>query len=525
MTDRHYRIGTTVFNHKKPQKRADAACATGGFYKSPAAAQTVDYTQPLNIAWDTSCLDTNTVDIYLYAPGAAQTTRLHVWENVYYSTGSYETSIKPKWWNSTSSVDLQLSILPSGSAPFQSSLPAGPVFKATYSAPSSGDTPAVADTSTSDASVTNVNNAPSHHHGLSKGAVAAAVLIPLLVIGFLVVGAYLRLKRAREQDKRKRWSEAIDKRMSTISHDWKVMTPGGANAAIRNSLAVDGANHRASSFSFGAIRPVSTVAVEGGQAGIGARSVFPGNSMDAPPMSQIRPGVTAAAMGERVSRVSFAADVRPSMESRKTVTSRAFHTAIVPPLPNRQDSETPSQGSEGTLSPTQTNGPFTLSAEDIQARLSGQEMAPRPSMDEVMPALRMMQTGAATEPEYLFTPPTASPPLVFPTPPSPTYASPAPGSSMSSFMPMPSPVAAAMSPDDMLRAYAGRRVASPPIGSPTLPPATYGNMRALYTPQTPSTPDTASPFLAAQNGRKSVAPTEGSRYSVFSEDDAYGGTA
>lgn len=101
-------------------------------------------------------------------------------------------------------------------------------------------------------------------------------------------------------------------------------------------------------------------------------------------MSQLRsgprPGVST---GERVSRVSFAADTRPSVESRRSQytsrTSRAFHVGHAPPLPTRQES--------GELSPTQTAGPFSLTAADITARMSGIDTLPRASMDEVMPAL------------------------------------------------------------------------------------------------------------------------------------------
>ncbi|THH14065.1 hypothetical protein EW146_g6226 [Bondarzewia mesenterica] len=494
-----FRIGKagSPFHHHKV-KRANAACSTGGFYQSPSSGQSIEYTTPLNISWDISCLDTNAVDIYLYAPGAT-TSRIHVWENVYFPTGSYQTNLEPRWWNSSSSVHLQLTIVQRGMAPFLATLPAGPVFTATYTAPSSGQTPAVADVSKADSGVTVVSNMPSTSHGLSKGKVAAAVIIPLLVIIALIAAAYFKLSRARGKEKRKRWSEAVDKRMSTISTDWKSISAAGASAAIRNSMAIPGAGNRASSFSFGAIRPTSTVEIDGGQAGIGSRALRDGA---APPMSQLRPRISTAASGTRVSRVSFAADARPSMESRRTVTSRAFHNGFVPPLPERQDSDSSSSASDGVLSPTQTSGPLSLSVEDIQSRLNGDDVVPRPSVDEVMPALRMMQTGENTssaEPDMLFT---ATP----------------------SFMPM--QPANYMSPDDMLRAYAERRVASPPVGGnmPVPPAASYGGaMRTLYSPTTPTS---SAPFMMSMHdNRKSIAPTMASGISTFAEEDVYGGTA
>jgi hypothetical protein len=214
--------------------------------------------------------------------------------------------------------------------------------------------------------------------------------MPLLFVLFLVVLAYVKLKRERGKENRKRWSEAIDSRMSTISTTWKPISVAGAQAAIRNSIAGDSSN-RASSFSFGNIRPTSTVAVEGGQAGIGsrARTVLPGQSNGS---VHLRSSATSSQiMAERVSRVSFAPDLRPSSETRRTVASRAFHTAIIPPLPDTEweASQSPTRNSDQdeTLSPTQTNGPEPLSVEDIQARLAG-ETTSHPSVDAVMPALR-----------------------------------------------------------------------------------------------------------------------------------------
>ena len=327
-------------------------------------------------------MSTTAVDIYLYVPNAASP-RVHLWETVDYAAGSYEATLNPKWWNSTASVNLQLAIVQGGSAPFLATLPAGPVFTATYDSSVSGA--ASVNTTATDSAIEVVNNLPSTSHGLSKGKVAAAVIMPLLVVAAIILGVYIKIKRQKGKDKRKRWSEMVDKRMSTISTDWKSVTPAGAQAAIRASMAVGESGNRASSFSFGAIRPSSTVAVESGHAGIGAKGLLAtggGIDLTTPQMSELRSGPRAqVGTGDRVSRVSFAADTRPSGESRRsqynTRSSRAFHTGHVPPLPTRQDS--------GELSPTQTRGPFSLSVEDINARMSGPDSGS--NVDEVMPAL------------------------------------------------------------------------------------------------------------------------------------------
>jgi len=309
---------------------------------------------------------------------------------VYFPTGSYQTTFQPKWWNATNSINLQLSIVPANTPAFQASYPPGPIFTVTYQAPSSGSAPSGADTSHPDGAVSVVNNSPFASTHASGGKVAAAVVVPLLFIICIVVAALIKLRRQSGKEERRRWSEAIDRRMSTISTDWKPISVVGAQAAIRNSIAGDSSS-RASAFSFGSIRPASSIIVEGGQAGIGtrARTVLPGESNYT---AQLRPPLaTGQITAERVSRVSFAPDVRPSSESRRTVASRAFHTAIIPPPPDRKwDSQAPALNSDhdGFLSPTQTNGPETLSIEDIQAHIAGKETEPHPSVDAVMPALR-----------------------------------------------------------------------------------------------------------------------------------------
>lgn len=353
------------------------ACATGGFYTSPTTGMTVSSANPLNITWDTSCLpNTSAVDIYLIAPGLTSS-RIHEWQNVNFALGSYQTTLEPRWWNDSSSVPLQLSIVTSGTQPFLSPFPAGPIFTATYTAPTSGSTPADANLNSPSYTVTYVNNFPTNS-SLSKGKIAAGLLVPLFFIA-LGVYVYIKISRAKGKEKRRRFSEAVDKRMSTISSDWKSITTAGATAAIRNSIAVASTGNRSSAFTFGAIRPVSTMAVEGDSA-----------SVDIAQMNQLRPSIRASAFGERVSRVSFAADVRPSMDSRRTTTtSRAFRSSLasslVPPLPSLA---LPIQNESGDMSPTQTKGALSLTAEDIKTRMKGDNTAESLSnMDEVWPSL------------------------------------------------------------------------------------------------------------------------------------------
>jgi len=507
----HMRVGYAGGMHKTHRKRANPACANGGFYKTPTSGQSIVSGTSFNMSWDPSCLTAGAVDIYLYAPGAS-VSRIHLWQNVNFALGSYTDKLQASWWNSTGPISLQLSIVESGTPPFLAALPAGPVFTATVGTSDSG--------SAVSSNIQNVNNFNTPKAGLSHGKIAAAVILPLLIVGGLILAAWLKLTRAKTEEKSKRWSEAVDKRMSTISTDWKSITPGGASAAIRNSMAVSGET-RNSAFSFGAIRPSSTVALEGGQAGIGSKGMYlhENGSFEQPQMSQLRSGPRLSTVGgervprisfaadTRVSRVSFATDARPSGESRRGV-SRAFHVGEAPPMPilQRQDSS--------EMSPTQTTGPLSLTPEDIRAHMSGLETGTRPSMDDYMPALSMMRHGGQQAQEggdLLFVPKEPE----MPTPPTPTLAKPV-STGVMPMQPMPANV---MSPDEMLRAYAEsrRNAGAPTNGGPTFPSPTVssydGNgMRTLYSP-----PASATTFNNPY--RKSRAVSE------YNDEDAYMGTA
>ena len=343
--------------------------------------------QPVQVSWDTSCVQSQYVDLYLFAP-TTSSSLVYKWLRIEGSSGSYNTTLMPRWWDSASTMKLMFQLTDNGTPSFLSSYGSGPSFTATYTAPSDGTTPAAADTSIKDQGFTTVTpttsgslNTGSH---LSKGKIAAAVIMPLLVVVAILI-AYLKWSRSKGFAKRKVWTEKVDQRMSTISTDWKSMSAAGANAAIRHSIADSG--NRNSSFSFGAIRPQS-VAQDSGQAGVGATGLYTHQNGSLSQMPQLRPGLRTSAFENRVSRVSFADDPRPrqSTESRR---SRAYHTAStyenvpVPPLPKRSMSDDP----VGTMSPKQTSGAVTLTAEDITAHISADQDHRNSTFDEVFPAL------------------------------------------------------------------------------------------------------------------------------------------
>ncbi|KAF6754639.1 hypothetical protein DFP72DRAFT_1068217 [Ephemerocybe angulata] len=404
-------------------------CLTGGFYKSPTTGSTISSSTPLLITWDPTCLTSPSIDIYLYAPGLSPP-RIHLWQALALSRGSYEATLMPRWWNATETAALQLQIVGAGEAPFLSTLPAGPVFTATYTPPANGVIPPEADTTKIETGITVVNDLSKSSSSLSKGKTAVAVLLPLILIVAGVLG-WMKWKRSKAKEEKKTWTEKVDRRMSTISADWKSVTNVGAQAAVRASMAAN----RASSFSFGGpARPSSQFerdVTEHGEKG---------------DLSQRRPGVglrnqAGLANGERVSRVSFAADPRPSGESRRT---KAFRDSYVPPVPSlpanttsiyatstyntstsnlatapvRKNSEEESEAGEsegsGAMSPTQTEGALSLTPEAIRARIAAGR-----ARSASRAGVELMRTGhtlgAESTDDLLFSIPTA---------PAATYSSP-----------------------------------------------------------------------------------------------------
>ena len=217
-------------------KRSQADACSNGAFTNPTLGQSIDSLKPLNISWDTTCLSgVQAVDIILSAPGNYQPL-LQGWKNVDFATGYRVVDLLPRKWNDTASQQLQLTLYQSGAPSFMSPLPAGPVFTATYTAPK-GHVPAAADLSLEHGATLRKS---------SHGKAAAGVFIFLL---FIALGVYLYVKyqRRRRQEIQKRLSEAVEKRVSTVSTDWTSMSP----AAIRHSMATSARN---SVFSFLAIQ-------------------------------------------------------------------------------------------------------------------------------------------------------------------------------------------------------------------------------------------------------------------------------
>ena len=398
-----------------------SACdlSAGDLYTYPTASDTVNATSPVTFKWNTACdVSSSTIDLYLYAPSSAAGL-IHAWTNVDFSTGQYTATLQPKWWNSTETVSLQLNIIEGGGYSFMSSSPLGPVFTATYptadmyattveNGKTVTSTAAAAATQSADAVFQDVSNTSSHH-GISKGGIAAAVVVPIL---FLIALAAVGVKfwRGKEKAKRRRWSTA----MSTHSGlDWeKGAQPGEKPQSIlgRPSMSTIARPH--------SLAASSTFAVENNMAGAGAggfarpdlaglrsASVDNVHQLQAPRQSRI--SFAEQTRPDRRSRLSFGGDLRPTVSNGSGSTpvfrmAAGSKSASELSTPRSKAYATGSalddQEEEINISPSQMQGPHAF-AEAEMRRVGQGRRTGRRSMLSIGDRSRRSSVVSAVDPE------------------------------------------------------------------------------------------------------------------------------
>jgi hypothetical protein len=295
--------------------------AAGDLYSSPAAGATIDATKPIKFTWNTACpLSTSQVDLYLNEPNSGL---IQAWTNVDFKSGEFEVQLKPKWWNSTETAHLQLSILGAGLQPWDTQSPAGPVFTVNYPASSmfttvtegggvKTNTAAAAATATADGIFNDVSSTKSGG-GISKGGIAAAVVVPILVV-IIAVAVAIRFWRQRETEKRKRWSQALSTHSAGLEWE-KGAHPGEKPPSVLGGMPRP-------SMSSQRTRPMSYAtssiyAVENNMAGTGAAFARPAYTTRTSSSDNVsRSSVVLADGNVRQSRISFAENARPDRRSR-----------------------------------------------------------------------------------------------------------------------------------------------------------------------------------------------------------------
>ncbi|KAF8518117.1 hypothetical protein BU17DRAFT_91206 [Hysterangium stoloniferum] len=397
---------------KRAAASIDPACLSGGFYLSPKQGDLIDTSQPLSIKWDTSlkCFDSQGVDIYLYAPYTSKAV-IHAWGGVAYNDGQFETPLSGSWWNSSvAPQQMQLAFVSSQSPVFTSPVPQGPLFTVQFNTTDfgiknpTGATGSSVSTS-SDASgggIFQVIGNAYRNSGLPKGSIAAAVLMPILAVA-IGIAVYVKFQRAKEAENRKRWSQAVDKRMSTLSTEWKSLPPNTQSEAIRQSIAIM-RNSRASMARMSEVygndaRPMSTASGvnTAGAAGVGV------GARKGTGVGLRNPAMGSAQMGDRKSTVSFADTIanRKSTISFATDTRFSRPSMDVPgvpelpkaiPRPSTDNLSRPSTDSRGRASRAFHTAISAAYPEDFDLMSPVQKGGPAMLGDlDVMPALNLMQ--------------------------------------------------------------------------------------------------------------------------------------
>ncbi|KAJ9119799.1 hypothetical protein QFC24_005512 [Naganishia onofrii] len=275
----------------KMVERATCDLSAGDLYVFPKSGANITSSSSVTFKWDTTCLPAVTsIDLYLYTTAQGL---LHSYPGVDYSKGEYSVGeLDPQWWNYTTKASVYLAIVDANVPRWLSSVPVGPTFDV-YTAKEALSTTivqggttivtaasAVIASSKSASKATNTaavngtaagaasddpgmfSSALHPAAGLPKGAIAAAIVVPVLAVG-LLVALYVKFARLREREKRKRWSQHVDQRMSVLSADWRHGAPPGATGSIYSQSGAAGAAARSSMFSTAAAgagatgRPVS----------------------------------------------------------------------------------------------------------------------------------------------------------------------------------------------------------------------------------------------------------------------------
>ncbi|WWC85630.1 uncharacterized protein L201_000496 [Kwoniella dendrophila CBS 6074] len=410
------RIGLAGGHSHSSRAHEKRACnlANGDLYIYPKSTDKVDATQPVTFKWDTTCpVSSQQITLSLYG---GSTGVIKQFGNKDFSAGQLTIQLQPKWWNDTETANLQMSISASGADSFMSdSTPAGPVFQVTYPASAmfstttdngqiKTSTAAAAATQSKDAVFQDVSSTnSSEKSGISKGAIAAAVIVPLLVVSVLIAVA-VKFWRNRENEKRKRWSQAL----STHSNlEWEkgalpgekprsILGGGSGRPSMQGGRPSMGGMERPSMSTYnGSARPTSSMyAVENNMAGAGAGagahqfqrpdlSSLRTNSADNLNRSslvmpdgnvrQSRISFAESARPDRRSRLSFGGDIRPNVHSgifKNPGASRSAHELNSTPTNRRSAAYATGSAIEDDdeiqISPSQMQGPHGFDQSDMR---------------------------------------------------------------------------------------------------------------------------------------------------------------
>lgn len=174
-------------------------------YLAPAANTKIEPFKDVALQWDPACFTADTLRIFAY-PGPSK-----AWTA---STFSGQTIVQfdPRWFNRTTAgnVDIQLQMTGSKEETWMSSVGRGPTFQLVFD----GAFPEAKLDAAADPGLS--QEPPKKETGLAGGALASAVVVPVLTL-LAVIVAYVVWSRKRSKSDTRRWSNYVDNRLSMVS--------------------------------------------------------------------------------------------------------------------------------------------------------------------------------------------------------------------------------------------------------------------------------------------------------------------
>ena len=164
---------------------------------SPKGGQSVQE-GPITFIWKPECLrDASKIDIYLYSQQQQSAIiPIHAWTGIKAASNHVNVSLDSRWWNSTKEAKMNIQIVDSGHQPWDTNHPISHTWTVTDPGGNSNGNGKSFDI-VGMGLITDFGGST----GLSKGALAAAVICPIIATLIILVGTFIFVHRWR-RDKR-----------------------------------------------------------------------------------------------------------------------------------------------------------------------------------------------------------------------------------------------------------------------------------------------------------------------------------
>ena len=187
------------------------SCRAADLYVSPKGGQTVKE-GPLTLQWNPECVrNASNIDIYLYShQQQSANIPIHAWTRIEAESNHVNVSLDSRWWNATDEAKMNIQIVDSGHLPWDTNHPISHTWTVTN--PGGG----------SEGSSFNIVKMGlitdfGSSTGLSKGALAAAVICPIVGTLIFLIAAFIFVHRRNRNKHIKEREEMRERSMYSYS--------------------------------------------------------------------------------------------------------------------------------------------------------------------------------------------------------------------------------------------------------------------------------------------------------------------